>query len=427
MDVHFEACFFNRRWALLALAAMVFMLRPAIADTTLTILTHYTDAQRVPLTDCLREYERQHPGIRIIHQQAEIEDYLQSVVTARLSGTSPDIYNIYSVWSARLVASGMLDRPPTDIMRLIDAAYVPTTVTAIRVGGEVWGIPSEVSTFMLIYNKKLFRDAGIADPPRDWDELVADAARMTKRNSLGKMTTAGFAFGPTIGGSVYPFVALLLSHGIEPIHIKPNGTNLLSDGAIEVLSDEASLFSEGMTDTTIQVRDFSSGAVGMMIFANWYKDTLRQAFGAAMDATVGVAPIPAGQGWKTLQYAFFWGVDAHSPHKTEAWDLLAWLNTPHGANQQSCTGAMLGHLGALTGNRNDIAAGPQDYGDPFSKPFADAIASGRAGSLPNIVDGVEIQDILRLMIGRAWTGTLTPQAALRSADRQITAILNESN
>ncbi|WP_428487143.1 extracellular solute-binding protein [Rhodopila sp.] len=408
-------------------ALLASIVRPAVAETTLTILTHYTDAQRTPLTACLRDYQRDHPGIRIVHQQSEIDDYLQTVLTARLSGTSPDIYNIYSIWSAQLIQAGILDRPPPEVGRLINTGYLPSTVDAIKVGGNVWGIPTEVNAFMLIYNKKLFRAAGITAPPRDWNEVVADATRMTRRNTQGKITTAGFAFGPTVANGVYPFVALLRSRGIEPFNARLDGTNLTTPDASDVLTDETRLFAKGITDNTIQVLDFPSGAVGMMIFANWFKATLQQAFGAAMDETVGVAPIPAGNNWKTLQYAFFWGVDANSPRKQEAWNLLAWLNSPRGANKQSCTGEMLGKLGALTGNRSDITAGPDDYGDAFSKPFVDAIASGRAGSLPNVVRNSEIQQELRLTIGRAWSGAQTPQAALQDADRKIKALLVDTN
>ncbi len=415
---------FSRVWLAAALALTA---SPARADTTLTILTHYTDAQLAPLTACFREYERGHPGIRIVHQQSAIEDYLQTVLTSRMGGTSPDIYNVYSLLSAQLAEAGVLDTPPADIARITDTEYAPSTVDAIRVAGKAWGIPTEISVYMLIYNKKLFREAGIAAPPHDWNEVVADAAKITKRNAQGKITTMGYAFGPTVANGVHPFVALLLSHGIEPFKPGLDGTNLAGPAAAGVLADEARLFSQGSTDTTIQVRDFPSGSVGMMIYPNWFKDTLRQAFGPAMDETVGVAPIPAGDGWKTLQYAFFWGVDAHSPRRAEAWSLLAWLNSPHGDGKRSCTGDMLGKLGALTGNRNDTARSPDEYGDAFSRPFVDAIASGRAAALPNVTRSSEIQQSLRTAIGRAWSGSQTPEVALRAADRSITALLNEKN
>lgn len=142
-----------------------------------------------------------------------------------------------------------------------------------------------------------------------------------------------------------------------------------------------------------------------------------------MDDIVGVAPIPAGEAWKTVQYAFFWAVDAKSPNKQAAWDLLSWLNSPQADNTPSCTGTMLRSLGALTGNRRDLAA----YDDRFSAPFAQAIASGRAVALPNLERGSEIMQVLRLAIGRAWSGETAPAASLQSAWRRIAALLADAD
>ena len=410
--------------SLLIAAALALGAAPAMADTTLTIATHYTDAQLAPLTVCFRAYEASHPGIHIVHQQSIIEDYLQTVLTARIGGNSPDIYNLYTAWAAQLSDAGLLDPPPADVARMVETAYLPSTRDAIKVDGTVWGIPTEISAYMLVYNKKLFREAGIDAPPRDWSEVLADAAKITKRNAQGKITTAGFAFGPSVANGVHPFLALLQSRGVAPFKPDLTASNLASPEAAAVLADETKLFTQGITDNTIQVRDFPSGSVGMMIFANWYKGTLRQAFGAALDDTVGIAPIPGGENWKTLQYAFFWGVDANSSHRKEAWNLLAWLNTPQAEGKRSCTGDMLVALGALTGNRADIAATPE-YGDAFSKPYVDAISSGRAVAAPNVLRTTEIQQTLRGAIGRAWSGAQAPDVALRDADAKITALLND--
>lgn len=392
------------------------------ADLTLSIATHYTDAQRAPLTACLHEYERLHPGIRIVQQQAAIEDLLQAVLIARLGGASPDITGVYSQWAAQLVAGGVLDPPPPDILRLVGDAFLPSTVDAVRVDGRVWGIPGEISAFLLLYNKALFRRAGIAAPPRDWAELKADAALLTTRDAQGRIATAGYAFGPTAANAVYPFLALLASRGVALLTPGRDGTGLRTPQAIAVLAEQAQLFSRRLADPSVQVRDFPSGAVGMMIQANWVKDTLHEAFGSALEDTVGVAPIPGGADWRTLQYGFFWGVSAGSAHRRAAWDLLAWLNAPHGGGR-SCSGTFLAGLGALTGNRADLARSPE-YADAFSRPFVDAIAGGRALPAPAVLHGAELEQDLAAAIDRAWAGQ-APAAALAQADAEITALLRE--
>ncbi len=399
---------------------------PAHAETVLTVATHYTQQQLAPLAACFRQYEREHPGLRIVHRQSAIEDYLQTVLTGRIGGNAPDIYNVYSVWGPQLVQSGVLDPPPAAVSEMVTRDYVPGTVDAIRVDGRAWGIPTEISTFMLVYNKLLFRAAGLAAPPATWDEVVADAARLTRRDAQGRLTTAGYAFGPTPANAAYPFLALLASRGVSLLTPDRRGTNLDTPEAAAVLAGQRALFAQGSADATVQVRDFPSGAVGMMIYANWFKDTLHDAFGAATDDTVGVAPIPGGPDWRTVQYGFFWAVDAGSAHRAEAWDLLAWLVRPRSGapdGPRSCTGAFLARLGALTGNRVDLAASPE-YQDAFSRPFAQAIRDGRAVPAPDVLRGTELLRDLRTAIASAWTGT-PPGDALRRAARQVDALLRE--
>ena len=149
------------------------------------------------------------------------------------------------------------------------------------------------------------------------------AAKITRRNAQGNITTAGFAFGPTVANAVHPFLAMLFSKGGQEIRADRSGSALQSPQAVAALAEQAGLFADGITSNAVQVRDFPSGTVGMAIIANWFKNTLRQGFGAAFADTVGVAPIPEGHDWKTLQYGFFWGVDAKSPAKAESWDYCA--------------------------------------------------------------------------------------------------------
>lgn len=392
---------------------------------TITVAAHYTADQMRPLEACYREYERLHPGLRIAYQQSDIADFMQTVMTGRLSGSAPDIYNVYSLWAGQMTEAGILAAPPPAIVDFVRGAYVPGTVDGARAGGKIWGIPAEISTYMLVYNKALLKAAGYDAPPSTWDELREIAAKITRRNAQGNVTTAGYAFGPTVANAVHPFFALLLSRGVAPFKPDGSGTNLRTPQAEAVLAGMSRLFADGITANSVQVRDFPSGTVGMEIIANWFKDTLRQGFGDKFLDTVGVAPIPAGPDgdWKTLQYSFFWGVDANSRNAAQAWDLLRWLNTPREAGQRSCTGEMLLRMGGLTGNTADIAASDAELGDTFTRPYVDAIASGRAVALPNLVHMQEVQQVLRSAIEKSWSGALAPKDALRRADTDIAPLL----
>jgi multiple sugar transport system substrate-binding protein len=120
--------------------------------------------------------------------------------------------------------------------------YVETTTDAVTINDQLWGIPTEVSNYLLVYNKKLFAEAGFDAPPSTWDDLVEMAASMTKRNKQGNITQAGYAFG-------HPFLTQLCSRGVDLFKEDYSGTNLTTPEAIEVLSDQVRLFEEGITDS----------------------------------------------------------------------------------------------------------------------------------------------------------------------------------
>ncbi len=293
--------------------------------------------------------------------------------------------------------------------------------------GHVWGIPAEVNVYMLLYNKLLFASAGLTRPPGTWDELVNDADRISRRNRQGQLTVSGFGFGPNPAMVVNPFLALLYSHGQAPFSADRRSTNLTSAAARDVLEGEVRLFRIRATSLGAAPAQFPSGTLGMMIVPNWYKNELLQSLGEHFSDKVGVAPIPAGPNWRTVQYGFFWAVDANSRNKTEAWKFLKWLNTPQAPGRRSCTGEMLMRLGALTGNKSDLAASAEEVGHPFMKPFVEALSNGRALPLDSIPHSNEIEELLRSYIEEAWLGLLPPDEALRKADVAIQRILRESD
>lgn len=388
----------------------------------ITIAMHYGQAQQDILEPCFAAYEAQNPGVNIVYQQLSYSDYLQTVLTSRIGGQAPDIYHLYNIWGAQLVENDVLATPPQAVLDFIDNTYVGSTVNAVTIRDQVWGVPTEVSNYLLVYNRQLLEAAGVA-VPTTWNEVVEAAAAITERNDQGNITTMGYAFGPSVANVVHPFLTLLYSQGVEMFTEDYSATNLTSETAVAVLEQQVRLFEEGITDRSIEVWDFPSGSVGMMTMAPWYEQTLREGFGDAFEDIVGVTQIPGGDDWRSLQYAFFFGVDANSPNQEVAWDVITWLNTQQDEGTLSCVGQMLVELGALTSHQGDIAAAQDALGDSYSAPFIEAL--DRSITEPTVVQAAEIERILQTYIEQAWAGELEPAEALRQADREISSILAE--
>ena len=69
---------------------------------TIQIATHYNEEQMAPLLACFDAYEASHPGITIEFQQAAYGDFLQTILTSRVGGTSPSCFSSSSRQVARI-------------------------------------------------------------------------------------------------------------------------------------------------------------------------------------------------------------------------------------------------------------------------------------------------------------------------------------
>lgn len=402
-------------------------------NTKLVLATHWTDYQRAAINRYLEEYMRLHPDIEIEHQNVPFEDYFKKVQISHLSGEAPDIYNVYSLWGVQLVNSGVLDSPPADVVTDITQNYVEAAIKGVTINSKVWGIPSELDNYSLVYNKKILKEVGAVDengeakPPATWDELIEIAKRATTLDNEGNILRYGYAF--LVGWDsavVHPFLALLYSNGGQ--FLSADGKQCAFNGpkGVEALRAELRLFDERATDTRGSVWEFPNQRVAMMTMATWYESELKLLLGDKYEQVVAVAPIPKlGSAPATVLYTWFMCVDSRSKHKKQAWEFLMWLTAELQSEKQT---TRLGDffcetLKALPGRKIDIANHQAELNDLYTSAFVKDLENSITE--PNIDQGQEIKMILMNAIVDAWHGKRSAQEALDLAAGKINYILRE--
>ena len=161
----------------------------AAQDVTVDVAMHYTEEQAAPLLACFDRYEAANPGVSIAYQQISYGEYLQTVLTARIGGTAPDIYNVYgSLWGAQMVDNGVLAEAPPQIVAMLESDFLADPVGSATIDGAVWGVPTEVSAYMLVSNMALLEAAGYDAPPATWDEALEIAEAVTTRTEQGRIS-----------------------------------------------------------------------------------------------------------------------------------------------------------------------------------------------------------------------------------------------
>lgn len=108
-------------------------------------------------------------GIKVKLEVVPWSDLLNRILTATASGQGPDVLNIGNTWSASLQATGAL-LPWNDANlakiggkgRFVASALGSTGAQ----GKDPAAVPLYSMAYALYYNKQIFADAGIAQPPR---------------------------------------------------------------------------------------------------------------------------------------------------------------------------------------------------------------------------------------------------------------------
>jgi multiple sugar transport system substrate-binding protein len=215
-----------RRLGLLATAAI--LVAPALvgcgssdsSDTSgSTTLTYWASNQGSSLDNDKQILQpeldkfKQQTGITVKLEVIGWPDLLNRILAATTSGQGPDVLNIGNTWSATLQATGALLPFDDSAMSAIGGKdrFLAGSLSATGASGKPpTAVPIYSLAYGLYYNKKMFADAGIANPPTTWSELVTDAKRLTHGDQWGLALEAGnptenahhaFTFSEQYGGS----------------------------------------------------------------------------------------------------------------------------------------------------------------------------------------------------------------------------------
>ncbi len=166
---------------------------PARADTVLNLVaadygTGPADSSQKYWQAIADAFHAANPAITVKVQTVNWNDFDTKVQTMVQNRQYPDItegdyFSNYAQEGLLYKASDVLSDP---------ANPMPVFTKLGSYGGAQYGIPFTTSSRAFFYNKKLFAQAGIADAPKTWDELMADAGKI---KALGKIGY-GLPLGP---------------------------------------------------------------------------------------------------------------------------------------------------------------------------------------------------------------------------------------
>jgi multiple sugar transport system substrate-binding protein len=401
----------------------------------ISFLTHWSPETVAMLESAIAKYGETHKDDTVTVRAVPFGDLLTTLRTSGGGAGGATIAGIYDAWLPDLAKDTLVAPVPADMATAATANWPAGVVSAATAGGSLYGIPNEIDVYALNYNKRLFAEAGITEPPKTWAEFLADAEKLTDK-AKGQQ---GFGLiNSWAAGVLHPFASLLVSNGGElVVDGKPT---LDSPQAKETFELYEKLITSGFSDPAMATADanttgpfldnFVSGKTGMIIMANWWESALKAGMGDAF-ADIATAPIPVGPSGDTahsISYSWMTVVNAQASAEEQAaaWSFLDWLNGPEsGADGASAMGEILMSMGILPSRTSDATA----FGDRLN---GDAFLAGYTGPLPDakpfpvVLGGQEFSESLQQTLEALQFGQVTAAEAQANAQTDAVEILERN-
>ena len=146
-------------------------------------------------------YHALHPNVTVTVSPFELRTSEEKMAVAIPSNTGPDIADSQVAILSAMIEKGLMAKMPDWLQQFAaSSAYDKFTISSTSYNGVLWGLPEDIGTNALFYNKDMFAAAGL-QPPASMADIVADASKLAVRGPNGQLTVSGLSLRLTGGGS----------------------------------------------------------------------------------------------------------------------------------------------------------------------------------------------------------------------------------
>lgn len=378
-------------------------------------------------------------NVTLTYKQIPYADYEKELLNAFAAGRGPDIFMMHHTWLPKF--ADKITPAPQDEGWLTYSQYRDMFVDVVsddftRSRSDIYGIPLYVDTLALFYNRDLFNSAGIAEPPKTWEEFQELIERLTLIDSNGNIVRSGAAMGTArnINRSTDILSLLFLQTFGDTPFVDPEGRSARLTGAIGGAGDPFSPGVEALRfytdfanpalksytwnrDQHYSIDAFIEGSTAMMLNYSHHIETVKN---RAPQMSFGIARVPQPKALfdqkRAVDYAGYFGLAvARTNDKRRANAAWSFLQYMMEAPQQ-----LAYHKATLRPPaRRDLLS--QLANDPDFSVFAQQALTARSWYQP---DNVAVETLFADMIESVIDGTAIREA-LQRAEGEISVLLRK--
>jgi multiple sugar transport system substrate-binding protein len=141
------------------------------------VIAEYSKDHTAPFWQAFATKYQQQTGVKLNLQIISWDDIDQQTSTMVQNNQPPDILNLNTY--ASYAKDGLLYDSDAVLPAATKSDLIDAFVASGTYNGKMYGFPDLSSARALFYNKDLFSRAGIAAPPKTWDEFATDAKKLS--------------------------------------------------------------------------------------------------------------------------------------------------------------------------------------------------------------------------------------------------------
>jgi len=273
----------------------------------------------------ISDFEAKYPNIKVKSINLPYAQMLEQITIGNASGTLSDVLGVNPPWLSDFIKQGIVE--PLDTYIAKDNFDVNQLANRLIIDNKQWIFPVTTFLYPMYYNVDHFREAGLTEAPKNWDEFIAYARKLTvsSKNQYGWVIPLGLA---NPNGAQHEILSWAWSGGNRAL--KDGLPNMDNPGVKAAVNHVVTLHKEGLlvpgAFTKVEqekVEDFSSGRASMMISSMAHINLLRQR-NANLNFDIFMVPGPAGYTGKPgLSMAGWWiGMSQKGKNKDAAFKLV---------------------------------------------------------------------------------------------------------
>jgi multiple sugar transport system substrate-binding protein len=395
--------------------------------TTITVWHNYTGPQATEVKKLIDEYNSSQSKIQVNAQYAASSDQFDpKLLNALKNGTGPNMVLGDSTpqQSGEVVATGKV-LPLENYLSsgsITKDSFTKGMLSTGTFNGKIYTLATDIGDYAVIYNKQMFKDAGIEKTPTTWAEFAADAKKMTKG------TTQYGAYLPIGTGEwpVFTWQAMLWSAGGDFLNADNTKVEFDSPAGVKALTAWTDMLKGGTaypqslltTSTNGAVPALTSKKAAMAITGAYDLTTIDQTLGKS---NVGVFALPGidkpAMNLGTNNSYLLKGTKAQ---EDASWKFMQWWLSPKTEAKWDIA------TGLLPANQatNDDATWKKYLNDnPRLKAFAAELEYAQAR--PSITQYAGISSALSNALESAMLLKTSPSDALSTAAKQAQTALDK--